>query len=176
MNIILIGCKYTGKTTTGKSLAKQLGYHFLDTDRMSEFLFTQSYGVVKSMREIFYEYGETIAYNIEKKAVALLPQMVNTIVATGGGTILCRSNRSLLQALGTVIHLVTDVEMICQRMQQDKKPFFIKQSDPIDHMRCLYQQRKPIYDSMADFNMATQSDNPESIASKICQVLDLDHV
>ena len=79
MLIFLVGYMGCGKSTIGRTLAKQLGVRFLDMDTLLE----QRCG--KSVAEIFTETGETGFRQSEREVLAELTSEREAIVATGGG-------------------------------------------------------------------------------------------
>ena len=83
-NIILIGPMGSGKTSTGKMLAKEMGYVFLDTDEEV----TKRTGV--SIAYIFDVEGEE---GFRKRECLALKECLNgnnTVVSTGGGIVLSK--------------------------------------------------------------------------------------
>ncbi|GAG82863.1 unnamed protein product [marine sediment metagenome] len=79
MIIFLIGFMGSGKSTTGKQLAKRLGYTFVDTDN----LIVERLGM--SVNEIFDRLGEK---TFRKNETRLLNELIlknNLVVSTGGG-------------------------------------------------------------------------------------------
>src|SRR5262245_38591805 len=95
-NIILVGSRCTGKTTTGKRLAEQLRWSFADVDDRIEAV------AGKSIAEIFATEGETGFRDREAAALAELCMRSECVIATGGGAILREANRLLLDARGFV--------------------------------------------------------------------------
>ena len=75
MLIFLVGYMGCGKSTIGRTLAKQLGVRFLDMDTLLE----QRCG--KSVAEIFTETGETGFRQSEREVLAELTSEREAIVA-----------------------------------------------------------------------------------------------
>ena len=96
-NIILIGPMGSGKTSTGRILAKEMSYAFADTDEEV----TKRTGV--SIAYIFDVEGEEGFRKRECVALKECLNVNNTVVSTGGGIILSKENRDLLQDRGTVV-------------------------------------------------------------------------
>ena len=79
MNIFLIGFMGSGKSTTGKKLARKLGYAFMDTDSEIVRRFSMS------VNEIFDRLGEDRFRDAEVRLLNELIRRNNIVVSTGGG-------------------------------------------------------------------------------------------
>ena len=99
MNYILVGLKNSGKTTLGRKLAAAFSMNFLDTDE--QLLLNTDYN---SIREMYLDLGVSKFREREQILISAL-DCKNTIVATGGGSIILESNRIKLKKLGIVIYL-----------------------------------------------------------------------
>ena len=108
-NIILIGPMGSGKTSTGRMLAKEMGYAFADTDEEV----TKRTGV--SIAYIFDVEGEEGFRKRECLALKDCLNDNNTILSTGGGIVLSKENRDLLQDRGTVVYLQTTIRFQVKR-------------------------------------------------------------
>jgi shikimate kinase len=80
-NIILCGYKSCGKTTLGKKISEKTGMHFIDTDDL----------VAKNCRQLYLHSVEAFR-EIEKEVIAALADFQNSVIATGGGSILAPEN------------------------------------------------------------------------------------
>ena len=109
-NIVLIGLPGSGKSTIGKSLAKLLNYHFVDTDKIIEYTYKLS------ITNIILKYGlkrfRQIEQNILKQIIYKYP--TGTIIALGGGTFCNFYNSKLCLKKSLVIWLNTDYKIITQ--------------------------------------------------------------
>lgn len=114
-NIVLIGIMGCGKTTCGKVLSQKLqNFEFLDTD--SEIELQQHLKI----SQIFVQFGETHFRNLENKLIKQIVKNSNKIVATGGGIVENPQNLSLLLNYDTVFYLNTPLEIVKNRIQNDK--------------------------------------------------------
>ncbi|MES2131262.1 MAG: shikimate kinase, partial [Bacteroidota bacterium] len=90
--LFICGFMSAGKTTHGKKLAKNIGYHFIDLDQYTE----KKLG--KAITELFAEVGEDEFRNIETTS---LNECINdnqkTVIALGGGTPCFNSNLELIK-------------------------------------------------------------------------------
>lgn len=106
----------SGKTTIGKKMAKQLGYKFIDTDKLIE----EKEG--KSIPEIFSLYGEKYFRLLEKYRLnEILELKGNYIVATGGGMPCNQHRLNKMLKNGKVVYLEIDAKSAIKRLSKAKK-------------------------------------------------------
>lgn len=165
MNIILIGFRGTGKTTIGKKLAKQLGKEFIDAD---EYLEKQEGMTIK---DIFEKGGEKLFRDIESKVIAKLSLLDGKVIATGGGAVLREENVKNLKRRGIIILLDADANTLHKRIQRDahsrqRRPNLTAQGG-YDEVQFLLEQRRPIYDKVADFVINTAHVSAVNVSQKI---------
>lgn len=111
-----MGC---GKSSTGRRVARALGYTFADTDCLVE----ETAG--KSIARIFAEEGETVFRQLETEALAAIPQEGNTVVATGGGLPCSERNLSLMRQRGRIVYLASSQERLVHILlacRRDRRP------------------------------------------------------
>ena len=107
--LYFIGMMGCGKTSTSEMIAKQLGYRFLDTDQIAEYM-------IEMPISDFFEQGKESEFrDVEYKILMELAQYTRLIVSTGGGIILKNENWGLLQH-GIVIYLDLPVNDIYTRL------------------------------------------------------------
>jgi shikimate kinase len=154
--IVLIGPMGVGKTTIGRKLAKALKLPFIDSDN----LITDDHGPIPA---IFEERGETEFRRLEEKAME--KAIANpAVVATGGGAVLSALTRRRLEAV-TVIYLSTDGKHIASRLKNGNRPLI---KNGVEDWRRIYEERKPLYESTADFEINTSG---QPISSSIQEIL-----
>ncbi|MEB3284807.1 MAG: 3-dehydroquinate synthase [Candidatus Sericytochromatia bacterium] len=154
--IVLTGYMGAGKTTVGATLAAQLGWDFIDTDRLIE----QMAG--RPVSEIFQE-GETHFRLWERQAIATLPGRVDLVVATGGGAVLDEETRAILATLGPVVYLDAPVETLWQRVKNDThRPLALNR----EMFAARHAVRKLLYRRFA-LSYATHEGDPQSVATAI---------
>jgi shikimate kinase len=159
--LVLVGPMGVGKTTVGKKLARSLKVPFLDTDSVV----VATNGPIEN---IFAEHGEPVFRSFEEAA---LSQSIAApaVVATGGGAVLSELNRQALKAV-TVIYLSTDGRHIKSRLKGTKRPLMKNGFD--DWVR-IYQERKPIYEAVADLTIDTSGQSLSTTVNEIKQKLGL---
>ena len=116
--IFLMGYMGSGKSTTGKKLAKLLDYSFIDLDNYIE----EEQG--KSIPAIFSEQGEEAFRLIEKDALNTLRVKENIVISCGGGTPCFHNNISVMNQAGTTVYIKLSPEMLQSRLlvAKEKRP------------------------------------------------------
>ena len=70
MNYILYGMKSCGKSTLGSALALELGFDFVDTDKIIEFRFNCPYSLrekmIKRLKELNFDRSEVMCEFLEE--------------------------------------------------------------------------------------------------------------
>lgn len=112
MRYFIIGFKSSGKTTTGRKLARKLGMDFIDLDDHIE----QMTG--RSVPEIFSTEGETEFRNLEWKALKDVVKRDNIIVSTGGGVPCHCDNMNLMEKYGEIIYLRLNNDTLVSRLEK----------------------------------------------------------
>ena len=154
--IVLVGPMGVGKTTVGKKLARALKLPFLDTDA----LIIAEHGEIP---KIFQAQGETVFRSYEETAVAKAVAEP-AVVATGGGAVLSERTRELLKQVATVVYLATDGRHIKARLVGGKRPLVQNGFD--DWIR-IYEERKPVYSSVADLTVNVSG---KTLASTVTEI------
>lgn len=146
-----------GKTTIGRKLAKALKVPFVDTD----ILITDEHGPIPA---IFEERGEPEFRRLEEKAMAKAIEQTG-VVATGGGAVLSALTRKRLKSV-TVIYLSTDGKHISSRLKNGNRPLI---QNGLDDWRRIYDERKPLYQEAANFEVNTSG---QPINASIQEILE----
>ena len=160
-NIILIGPMGSGKTSTGRILAKEMGYIFSDTDEEV----TKRTGV--SIAYIFDVEGEE---GFRKRECLALKECLNdnnTILSTGGGIVLSRENRDLLQDRGTVVYLQTSIRFQVKRTASTNNRPLLQNKDPEETLEKLMLTRAPLYEEIADITIMTDNKSLQEMSKEI---------
>jgi shikimate kinase len=163
-SIYLIGMMGSGKTSTGRPLAKRLGYGFVDADAVIE----QAAGC--SIPAIFERNGEAGFRAIERQVLNTISQRHSLVVATGGGVVTRPENWGELHS-GIVVWLDVDRGQLLARLRADStlRPL-LQQPDPEAALDTLLQQRRPLYGE-ADLTVVINDETAEAVADGILQLL-----
>jgi len=164
-NLILIGPMGSGKSTVGKRLAARLGKQFVDCDQQLE----QDLNV--DIRTIFDIEGEQGFRQREHDMLQKLCAMSNVVIATGGGCVLRKDNRKLLQAAGLVIYLRISVEHQLRRLRRDKSRPLLQLPDRRQRLQQLASERDPLYVDCADMVIATGEHSVVKMAAIVHDML-----
>jgi len=160
-NIILVGLMGAGKSTIGRYLAKQLRMEFYDSDTAIE----KRTGV--SVATIFEIEGENGFRAREEQMIAELCQFDNIILATGGGSVLRKANRQVIQKAGHVIYLSTSADQLYKRIRHDKSRPLMQTRNPLQTLTNLLNQREPYYLDVADSIVKTGQQRISVVINRI---------
>ena len=163
-SLYLVGMMGSGKTSTGRPLAEQLGYGFVDADAVIE----QAAGC--SIPEIFERDGEAGFRALESQVLNAISQRHSLVVATGGGVVTQQENWGLLHS-GIVIWLDVVPGQLMQRLNADStvRPL-LQTDDPDAALNALLNQRRPLY-AEADLTVVIDQETPAAVADGILQLL-----
>lgn len=164
-NLVLIGLRGSGKTTTGQWVAQRLGWAFVDLDARIEAR------LGKTVREIFAEAGESAFRREEATEIAAVVQGRQQVIATGGGAVLEAENRQKLKAAGLCIWLTAPVEVLAERLAQDRRTPALRPAltelAPLDELRQLAAEREPLYAATAHAQVDTAKYTQEQVVQQI---------
>jgi len=155
-SIVLIGLMGSGKTSTGRRLAQQLGLDFVDADAEIE----AAAGM--SITEIFAQHGETYFRDGERRVMARLLNEGPRVLATGGGAFMNEETRARIAASGISIWLKADLDVLWRRVRKRSHRPLLLSGDPERTLRSLLDQRYPVY-ARADITV-TSRDGPQELA------------
>lgn len=167
MNLILIGFKYSGKTSIGKELAKTTQKKFIDTDYLIQehhYAMTQKNMTIS---DIYQNCGKDYFRHLEKMIIKNLSPDKNTIIATGGGSILNSENALHLKSLGKLIYLQTSIETLLERLNQKSPPQFLSKNTLKESFIAHYQERLTIYEDIADTILPTDNKSIAVLTNEI---------
>lgn len=116
MIVTLVGYMGSGKSTTGKDLAKTLGYEFIDLDQYIESKHELS------VREIFDAFGELGFRKREREALhEVLHLKTNTVLSVGGGTPVYYDNMDVINQNSTSIFIQVLLPNLIKRLEYKKQ-------------------------------------------------------
>jgi shikimate kinase len=160
--VCLTGFMGSGKSTTARLLAGQLGWVNVDLDKR----ISETTGL--SIPEIFARWGEPEFRRVEheqlERVVAEAEQSQKPrIVSLGGGTIAQPQNLALLREHGAIlIWLRCPVEQLLVRCAQiTDRPLFRDEAS----FRRLYEERLPTYE-LSDYRVET-TEEPARVVERI---------
>ncbi len=152
---MFIGPMAAGKSKLGKRVAALLRTDFTDTDK----LVVAEHGDIPT---IFSLYGEIAFREMERSAVQKALQRAG-VVSLGGGAILSLDTQGDLRDLPVVYVHVTP-EAVASRIQNSSRPLL---TDGVAGWQRIFEQRRPIYEDLADIDFDTSTAHLGDIASTI---------
>jgi len=163
-NIIITGFMGTGKSVVAKELARKLKMEFTDMDRIIE----ERLGM--SIADVFAGHGEKYFREQENKLVKELSQKENTVIATGGGTLLSSDNARILGQKGQIICLYADSQTIYNRVNKKNNRPLLKRENVLSEINRLLEERKEAYNNFT-IKIDTTNLNVQEVADKIITLL-----
>ena len=153
LKICIIGMPGSGKSTIGRILSKNLNYKFFDTDENIED------ETKTKIKDIFAHQGEAHFRELETRVLSKLIKINKVVISTGGGIIL--KNKNILNKCFN-IYLQCDEDVLIERASRNKdRPLLYK--DIRKNMKNLFNERKDIYNKLADLKINTKSDIQKTI-------------
>lgn len=156
-NIVLTGMPGSGKTTVGRLLAEQKRMGFADTDAIVE----ETHGAIP---DIFSREGEPAFRSYEHDATVKAAAMRNTVISTGGGIILDKTNMDALRGTGTVVFIDRPLEILLSETDTSGRPLLAGGREAI---AALFGQRHRLYTVYADIIQENTSDAQSCVADII---------
>lgn len=161
-NIILIGFMGSGKTTVGKKLAQEMGWQFIDTDRKIEEL------TGLTITELFKASGEMKFRSEEALMIKKIQNQTQSVIATGGGTVVAQENFEILKQMGVVVYLFAPLDSILKRVKINKdRPLLLQ---PLPVVEKLWLERREIY-RQADVTVDTRDKDAAEIVKEILDLM-----
>jgi shikimate kinase len=163
-NIVITGFMGTGKSVAAKELARKLKMEFIDMDKIIE------ERQETSIADIFARYGEKYFREQENKLVKELSKEENTVIATGGGTLLSSDNARMLGQAGEIVCLYADSQTIYNRVKRKNNRPLLKGENVLSEINRLFKERKKIYDNIK-WKIDTTNLNIQEVTDKIIALL-----
>ena len=165
--IALVGLPGSGKSAIGRRLGQQLGWRFVDTDHCIE----DRIGC--TIREFFEREGEDAFREVEDQVLADLTfSLRQSVMATGGGSVLRASNRQHLRERTYVVYLRSSPEELLRRLRHDTKRPLLQVADPLQRLKELHAVRDPLYREIAHTTVDTGRPSIAMLVSTIVQQLE----
>jgi len=165
MNVTLVGMSGVGKSFLGKKLSDQLGYEFIDTDRLLEERFH------KPIQDVLNSLGDKEFLVAEEAEVLGLDDVQNTIISPGGSIVYSSDAVSFLKRISTVIYLVASADWLMQRTTPTERGI-VGLSDR--SFEDLHAERHNLYEAMADYTISVPGKNSDLLVKEITINLGLD--
>ena len=165
MNIILTGLRGSGKSKIGSILALKLKMNFVDIDE--EIVREEK----KKIPEIIDSRGWEYFRALESKVAKKIAKLKNTVISTGGGTILDQENEKAFKKNGKIIYLYVKPEIAAARILKDKnRPPLTNKESVEEEMKQIYKERNSRYCESASI-VFERSENVEKDCEEIIALL-----
>jgi shikimate kinase len=162
-HIWLIGMMGSGKTTAGELAARKLNRPFLDTDVIVELETDQT------IPELFSESEESFR-EAEASAIASAALRENSVIATGGGSIMSKDNVAVMQRTGMIVLLDVDAKTVSERVQIGVDRPLLQTTESIEKVMA---DRVLVYNKVAQHVIPTVGRRPEDVAREVAACADM---
>jgi shikimate kinase len=165
MRIYLVGFMGSGKSTTGRKLAKLTGLNFIDLDKYIE----ERY--FKTIPLIFSEEGEKGFREKERRSLQEVSQFEDVVIGTGGGTPCFFDNMEVMNRTGFTVYLAPATETLASRIFKSKneRPLISGKTreELISYINDTLQIRSPFYEQARIIIRGESNARPEIIIGEI---------
>ena len=162
--LYLVGFMGSGKSTIGRIVADELGWHFIDLDERIE----AASG--KTISELFTTHGEAAFREIERKHLSSVVCAVErghaSVVALGGGAFAQEESYKLLENNGVTIWLDSPIELLEKRVARHSHRPLAR--DPAK-FRELFESRRSAY-AKADYRIEVSDADAREHAAAILRL------
>ncbi len=159
--VFLVGFMGAGKTTAGRTLARFLGWDFVDLD--DHIVETEK----RSLAQIFAQDGEKYFRRLEAEILASLRNRSRLVVSCGGGTYANQESRTLIDRIGRAVWIHVPLEQALARCDKGPDRPLLRDEGQAE---ALYRARLPFYRS-AGLRVDAAGLKPEQIAERIASLL-----
>lgn len=161
-NIILIGMPGSGKSTIGVILAKELGYHFTDTDILIQ------QREERLLQDIVDRDGVEALLDAEERAILGFSGR-RTVVATGGSAVFRAASMAHLGDGGVIVYLRLPLAEISRRIRNfSTRGIACKKGTSLTD---IYEERTPLYERYAEITVDCAGKSVEENADAIIAAL-----
>ena len=163
--VVLVGLPGSGKTSTGKRLAKILNLAFADSDDLVEA------ATGRRVVQLFADDGEPAFRAAEAAAIQGALDAFDGVLALGGGAVVDAGTRAAVQASdATVVLLRASLATLAGRVgDASSRPLLA--GDAAQRLEQLAAARAADYDEVATVVVDTDGRSPSQVASHIAAVL-----
>lgn len=165
MKIFITGYMGAGKSSTGRKVARRLGYEFIDMDDE----FESAHGV--RLPEYLLKKGEDLFREKERRLLEeICSRKGDFVISTGGGTPCFYDNMELINRSGISVYLDMHPKSLAVRLEEakDERPLLkgLGGERLIDKIRAHLEERKPFYEK-AHMTVKGESLKFEELLEKI---------
>lgn len=161
---VIIGMMGAGKTRVGREMAQMMGLPFADADVEIE------RRVGMPIPTYFERYGEPSFREMERQLIDDMLESFDGVFALGGGAPMTPEVQQALGAYsargGKVVYLMADPREAMERASRGGgRPMLNGNANA--RWKALYEQRDPVYRSLADVTVRTHGMTPQAAARRM---------
>jgi shikimate kinase len=149
-----------GKSSVGTQLAKDLGYTFVDIDKLIEA------DQKLTITALFSKFGEPYFREIEAAIIQQVMMGEGQVVSTGGGAVIRDTNREAFKKGGCVVCLTASPEVIYERIKHESHRPLLQTADPKAKIKELLDSRTKFY-AQADVCIDTSDKSVDDVIKLI---------
>jgi shikimate kinase len=163
--ILLIGPPGAGKSTVGQALANKLAIDFIDTDRVIE----NESG--KTITDIFVVDGEPHFRALELQTLKNVLTLESGVISLGGGAPISQdAQEAIEQSNSHTVFLDVSLATAAPRVGFNRdRPLLL--GNPRAQWQALSDNRRPIYEKLADDAIKVDDMNVDQIVAEIVKNL-----
>jgi shikimate kinase len=163
--ILLIGPPGAGKSTVGQALANKLAIDFIDTDRVIE----NETG--KTITDIFVVDGEPHFRALELQTLKNVLTLESGVISLGGGAPISQdAQEAIEQSNSHTVFLDVSLATAAPRVGFNRdRPLLL--GNPRAQWQALSDNRRPIYEKLADDAIKVDDMNVDQIVAEIVKIL-----
>ncbi len=163
-NIYLTGFMGTGKSSTGREIARRLKWAYCDLDESIE------QQEKKSIPDIFKEKGEPYFRGLENNFLQEVSLKNNHVVSCGGGIVINSENIRLMKETGVMVCLSAKPEVILARTRKFSNRPLLNVPNPEEKITSLLAERQKFYEQ-ADMVVDTSELSIAQTAERVLSLL-----
>ena len=120
-----------------------------------------------SIPDIFAQKGEPYFRDAETNLLIEIQSKENAVVSCGGGVALREKNVEEMKKSGKIVLLNAKPETILERVKDDDNRPLLRGNKNVEFIRNMMEQRRPKYESVADFVIQTDGKTADMICKEI---------
>lgn len=163
-NLALTGFMGCGKTTIGQKLAKLLDMDFVDLDQKIE------QEQKTTISDIFEKKGEMYFRALETRACEEVAKLENTVIATGGGTVIRDQNAEILEKSCLILFLNRTLAQIEQNLKGSYARPLLQVPNVSEHIKSLFDFRVPQYYDKSDVTVYFPGNLPDPVRHALIHI------
>ncbi len=159
-SIILTGMAGVGKSTIGASLARTLGFDFIDVDR---YIYEKD---GKTIQQVIDEWGDEALLELEKRRMREV-KLKRTVVAPGGSIVYHPDLMEYLGRRAVLVYLHDSLENIRAKLTGEMERGIVGlKGKPLEQ---IYEERYPLYTRYARITVDCRGKSQPQIVEEIRQ-------